>query len=241
MAGGKKSGKAERKAAKKARKAEKKARKAEKKAAKQAAKEAARLARRAAADAGVPAVPAAKRVRPRRAAPPKAAPVARKKVAPKRTVQRKATRRKAVRPPTPKPSAPVLKDRQQPESLRLRSAGPSFTVNDLQHSLVFYRDVLGFTVKERWEENGELRGVELVAGSVTFWLGQDDWKKGRDRVKGQGFRIYCGTTQDVDAIADRVRAAGVALLEEPKDQPWGGRELAVVDPDGFTISIASGI
>jgi uncharacterized glyoxalase superfamily protein PhnB len=241
MAGGKKGGKAERKAEKKARKAEKKARKAEKKAAKQAAREAARLARRAAADAGVPTVPAAKRPRPRRAAVVKAAPVARKKVALRKVVRRKTAPRKAARPAPPKPAAPVLKDRQQPESLRLRSAGPSFTVNDLQHSLVFYRDVLGFTVKERWEENGELRGVELVAGSVSFWLGQDDWKKGRDRVKGQGFRMYCGTTQDVDAIAARVRAAGVALLEEPKDQPWGGRELAVVDPDGFTISIASGI
>lgn len=236
MAGGKKSGKAERKAEKKARKAEKKARKAEKKAARHAAKQAARLARHGAQDATVPAAPAAKRARPRTAAPPKRAAVARKT-----TVRRKATRPKAVRPPKPKPTAPALKDRQQPESLRLRSAGPSFTVNDLQHSLVFYRDVLGFTVKERWEENGELRGVELVAGSVSFWLGQDDWKKGRDRVKGQGFRIYCGTTQDVDAIADRVRAAGIALLEEPKDQPWGGRELAVVDPDGFTISIASGL
>lgn len=234
MAGWKKSSKAERNAQKKARKAEKKARKAEKKAAKQAAKEAARLARRAAADAGVPAVPAPKRARPGRAPVVKAAPVARKKV-----TRRKTAPRKAARPAPPKPAAPVLKDRQQPESLRLRSAGPSFTVNDLQRSLVFYRDVLGFTVKDRWEDNGELRGVELVAGSVRFWLGQDDWKKGRDRVKGQGFRIYCGTTQDVDAIADRVRAAGVALLEEPKDQPWGGRELAVVDPDGFTISIGS--
>lgn len=241
MAGGKKSGKAERKAEKQARKAEKKARKAEKRAAKQAAKEAARLARRAAADAGVPAVPAAKRPRARKAAPPKRAAVARKKTVQRKATRRKATKRTATRLPAPKPAGPVLKDRQQPESLRLRSVGPSFTVNDLQHSLVFYRDVLGFTVKERWEDGGELRGVELLAGSVSFWLGQDDWKKGRDRVKGQGFRIYCGTTQDVDAIADRVRAAGVALLEEPKDQPWGGRELAVVDPDGFTISIASGL
>ena len=81
-------------------------------------------------------------------------------------------------------------------------------MNDIQKSLAFYRDVLGFTVKERWEQDGALHGVEMVAGSVTFWLGQDDWKKGRDRVKGQGFRMYCGTSQDVDALAQRIKAAG---------------------------------
>ena len=158
----------------------------------------------------------------------KAAPKAAKKAVKKPAARRKPARR----------AAPA---RQQPESLRLRSAGPSFTVNDLQKSLAFYRDVLGFTVKERWEQDGALHGVELVAGSVTFWIGQDDWKKGRDRVKGQGFRMYCATAQDIDALAQRVKASGGTLLEEPKDQSWGGRACAVVDPDGFTITFANGM
>ena len=140
-----------------------------------------------------------------------------------------------------KTAAPAKKARQQPESLRLRSAGPSFTVSDIHKSLAFYRDVLGFTPNDRWEAEGALKGVELVAGSVTFWLGQDDWKKGRDRVKGQGFRMYCGTNQDIDALAARVRATGIALAEEPKDQSWGGRDFAVRDPDGFVITISSGL
>ena len=131
--------------------------------------------------------------------------------------------------------------RKKPETLRLRSAGPSFTVGDIQQSLKFYCDALGFVAKERWEQEGVLLGVELAAGKVSFWIGQDDWKKGRDRVKGQGFRIYCTTTQDVDALAARVKASGATLLEEPKDQPWGGRDFVVADPDGFVINIASGL
>jgi lactoylglutathione lyase len=163
----------------------------------------------------------------------KAATAARKAApkAAKKTVKKPVARRK--------PARRAVTSRQQPESLRLRSAGPGFTVNDVQKSLAFYRDVLGFTVKDRWEQDGALRGVELVAGSVTFWLGQDDWKKGRDRVKGQGFRMYCATAQDIDALAQRVKACGGALVEEPKDQPWGGRACAVVDPDGFTITFAT--
>jgi lactoylglutathione lyase len=137
------------------------------------------------------------------------------------------------------PRRRALRERRQPESLRLRSASPSFTVNDLQRSLAFYRDVLGFTENERWERDGALHGVELVAGRVGVFLAQDDWQKGRDRVKGQGFRIYCDTAQDIDALARRIRERGGTLTEEPKDQPWGGRDFAVVDPDGFKITIAS--
>ena len=152
-----------------------------------------------------------------------------RKAAPK-TARRTVARRK-----------PARRARRRPESLRLRSAGPSFTVNDIQKSLAFYRDVLGFTVKDRWEQDGALHGVELVAGRVTFWLGQDDWKKGRDRVKGQGFRMYCGTTQDIDTLARRIEGGGGTLVEKPTDRPWGGRDFAVVDPDGFKITITSGL
>jgi uncharacterized glyoxalase superfamily protein PhnB len=154
-----------------------------------------------------------------------------KKAAPRRAAKKTAKRKVARRAPA----------RRQPEGLRLQSAGPSFTVNDILKSLAFYRDVLGFSLKERWEHGGQLRGVEMLAGRVRFWLAQDDWQKGRDRVKGQGFRIYCGTSQDVDALAARIKARGGTLAQEPKDQPWGGRDLAVVDPDGFAITIASGM
>ena len=170
------------------------------------------------------------RGRPRRRAAPKAAEEAKK-------AGRSPPHRRAATGPKPSGAAGAAAAGEPEAAL----GGPSFTVNDIQKSLAFYRDVLGFTLKERWEQDGELHGVEMVAGSVTFWLGQDDWKKGRDRVKGQGFRMYCGTSQDIDAMARRIRAAGGTLLEEPKDQPWGGRDFAVADPDGFTITFASGM
>jgi len=162
---------------------------------------------------------------------------ARRRVAKKSLKARTAAARKAPRKPAAKPRR--IRSRRQPESLRLRSASPSLTVADVEKSRAFYRDQLGFVEKERWEQDGVLRGVELAAGSVTVWLSQDDWKKGRDRVKGQGFRLYCGTTQDVDALATRIQARGGVLTEEPKDQPWGGRAFSLVDPDGFAITIAT--
>jgi uncharacterized glyoxalase superfamily protein PhnB len=132
-----------------------------------------------------------------------------------------------------------LRERKQPETLRLRSVAPSFTVNDVEKSLAWYRDVLGFVVKDRWEHEGKLAGVEMAAGGVLFMLGQDDWKKGRDRRKGEGVRIYCNTVQDVDRLADQVKARGGKLTQEPRDQPWGSRDFAVEDPDGYKITIGA--
>ncbi|HWW62071.1 MAG TPA: VOC family protein [Thermoanaerobaculia bacterium] len=124
------------------------------------------------------------------------------------------------------------------ETTNLKSAAPGFTVNDLDKSLSFYTDILGCIVKERWEMEGKLMGVEVAAGNVTFMLGQDDWKKGRDRVKGVGVRIFCETDQNVDELADRIKAAGGTLTDEPKDQPWGMRAFSLEDPDGYKITIA---
>jgi uncharacterized glyoxalase superfamily protein PhnB len=129
--------------------------------------------------------------------------------------------------------------RARSETLALSSASPSFTVNDLEKSLAWYRDILGLVVEERWEHGGKLAGVELRAGGVSFMIGQDDWKKGRDRRKGEGFRLYCTTTQDVDALAERIEARGGKLDQEPRDQPWGTRDFALTDPDGFKITIGA--
>ena len=130
-----------------------------------------------------------------------------------------------------------MQERKQPETLRLRDVSPSLTVNDLQASVAWYRDVLGFTVAEEYQMDGKVMGVRLVAGSATFLLGQDDFAKGRDRQKGVGFRLFCETAQDVDQLAAAIKARGGKLSQEPTDQPWGARDFAVVDPDGFNISI----
>jgi uncharacterized glyoxalase superfamily protein PhnB len=112
-------------------------------------------------------------------------------------------------------------------------------VNDLERSLAWYRDVLGFGVEELWKDNdGKVMGVSLKAGGVSFMIGQDDWKKGRDRKKGEGFRIYCETTKNVDDLAKRIEAKGGRLDQRPTDQPWGVRDISLTDPDGFKITIA---
>ena len=124
------------------------------------------------------------------------------------------------------------------DTLQISSIVPSFTVDDLSKSIAFY-EALGFTVDERWEDNGTLLGVMLRAGKSHIGLSQDDWKKGRGRTKGVGMRSFMSTTQNVDEIATRARDAGIALESEPHDTEWKTRAFEVVDPDGFVWTIGS--
>ena len=124
------------------------------------------------------------------------------------------------------------------EALQVSTILPSFTVDDLQKSVAFY-EALGFTVDERWEDNGTLLGVMMRAGKHQIGLSQDDWKKGRDRKKGIGMRVYLSTTQNVDEIAARARSAGIKLTSEPHDTEWKSRAFEVTDPSGFLLTISS--
>jgi len=161
----------------------------------------------------------------------------------KRSLKKTSPARKKAEAPAARAAkrarAAARKARRAPETLRLKSFTPSLTVNDLGKSLAFYTDALGFFVGERWQDGDVLRGVMLKAGASELGLSQDDWKLGKDRKKGVGFRIWCDTAQDVDAVAARVKAAGFKLTEEPEDHPaWGVRSFSVDDPDGFHLTIA---
>lgn len=113
----------------------------------------------------------------------------------------------------------------------------SLTANDLQRSMKFYTEGLGFAVAERYETEGKLEGVMLKAGDVNLGLSQDDFAKGRDRVKGAGMSLYVETDQDIAAVARRAKQAGITLDSDPAPLPWGPTGFAVTDPDGFKITI----
>jgi uncharacterized glyoxalase superfamily protein PhnB len=123
-------------------------------------------------------------------------------------------------------------------ALNAKSIMPGLTVDDIDKSIAFY-EALGFSVSDRWEENGKLLGVMMQAGQHQLGLNQDDWKKGRDRQKGIGTRLNIETTQNIDDIAARARAAGVKLDVEPFDTPYKTRQFELTDPSGFKLTVSS--
>lgn len=123
------------------------------------------------------------------------------------------------------------------KALHAQPLSISLTVKDLAKSLAFYSD-LGFTIERTYERNGKVGGYALRAGDARLAIGQDDGAKGWDRIKGQGCSLQFTTDQSVDEIADRIKAKGVTLLNEPADMPWGVRLFQVLDPDGFKLGFS---
>ncbi len=164
---------------------------------------------------------------------------ARKKA--KAKTKKAAPKKKAVKKAAPKKSASkkAPPKRKTPETLRARRVSAGLTVGDLQKSIAWYRDVAGFFVGEIWKEGGKVLGAELLAGSARIFIGQDDWAKGRDRKKGEGFRLHLATAQDIDQLAAGIKQRGGKLDSEPADMPWGTRQFSLTDPDGFKFTISS--
>jgi YD repeat-containing protein len=125
--------------------------------------------------------------------------------------------------------------------LNATTLGCSLTCRDVTASMHWYRDVLGFTVQQTYDRDGKPGGAVMTAGQVRIILNQDDGKLGWDRIKGQGcyFQINVAAPEDVDAAADRIKAAGGELLSEPADRPWGARMFQFRDLDGFKLGVST--
>ena len=127
--------------------------------------------------------------------------------------------------------------------LHATTMGSSITCKDLDASIRWYRDVIGFAVAQTYENEGKVVAAVIGAGDIHLVLNQDDGKLGWDRVKGLGLslQLNVATPADVDAVASRVKAAGGALLSEASDRPWGARVCQFNDPNGFKFSVSTPI
>ena len=125
--------------------------------------------------------------------------------------------------------------------LQGQSLQASITVKDLEKSVAWFTEALGFSISRRIERDGQLRAVAVEAGNVRLLLNKDDGAKGWDRTKGDGMSLQITTDQDVDAIAKRITDHGWALDSEPADMPWGARAFRVRDPDGFRWSVSKAL
>ena len=118
------------------------------------------------------------------------------------------------------------------------------TVNDLDESLAFYRDVLGLEVRndvgsdgQRWVTLGSAAqpDLELVLSVPHAGRSKDDGDALQQLlVKGVLPNIVF-RTDDLDATFEQVRAAGAEVLQEPIAQPWGPRDCAFRDPSGNMV------
>src|SRR6476661_3395689 len=120
--------------------------------------------------------------------------------------------------------------------------------DDADASLAFYRDTLGFELRNdvgyggmRWLTVGppDQPGTSVVLEPPAADPGITDDERRiitEMMAKGTYARLVLGTP-DLDATFDKVQASGAEVVQEPTDQPYGVRDCAFRDPAGNLIRI----
>lgn len=120
--------------------------------------------------------------------------------------------------------------------------------NDPDAAVAFYRDTLGFEVRNdvgyggmRWITVGppDQPGTSIVLEPPAADPGvTDDERRTIDEMmaKGTYARILLAS-KDVDATFERLQACGAEVVQEPTEQPYGVRDCAFRDPAGNLIRI----
>lgn len=117
-------------------------------------------------------------------------------------------------------------------------------VNDMPTMIRFYRDVLGFEIRE--DENAV--NVYLIKNGTLFMLYErKNFEKMTSRkyeyIKGLNghfeIALYVDTFEEVDQEYERIVAQGGQPILEPTTEPWGQRTCYIADPEGNLIEIGS--
>lgn len=120
--------------------------------------------------------------------------------------------------------------------------------DDPEASLAFYRDALGFDVRQQVEYGGlhwntvgppDQPEVNIVLHPPGADPGvTEDERRTITEMMAKGtYASIMLATDDLDGTFERVQASGAEVMQEPTDQPWGARDCAFRDPAGNMVRI----
>jgi catechol 2,3-dioxygenase-like lactoylglutathione lyase family enzyme len=120
--------------------------------------------------------------------------------------------------------------------------------DDPEASLAFYRDTLGFEVRND-VEYGEMHwitvgpadqpgtSIVLYPPAATPGITDDERRTIAEMMAKGTFASLLLATADLDGIFDQLQAGDAEVVQEPTDQPYGVRDCAFRDPAGNLIRI----
>jgi len=126
----------------------------------------------------------------------------------------------------------------------LKLDGFGIFVKNMETMIRFYRDVLGFKIKESYDTSN----VYLEKDGTLFLLyGRGDFEKMTKRTFGYGENINghyeialsVESYEEVDLTFKELIAKGAISVMEPTTEPWGQRTCYIADPEGNLIEIGS--
>ncbi len=120
--------------------------------------------------------------------------------------------------------------------------------NDPEETLKFYRDTLGFEVRNDVGYNGVHwitvgppdqpdTSIVLYPPQATPGITEEETKTVAEMMAKGTFASINLTTPDLQAIFEKIEASGAEVVHEPTDQPYGLRDCAFRDPAGNLLRI----
>ena len=120
--------------------------------------------------------------------------------------------------------------------------------NDADAALAFYRDTLGFEVRNDVEYGGlhwitvgppgqPGTSIVLYPPEATPGITDDERRTIVEMMAKGTYASINLATRDVDATFERLQAGDAEVVQEPTDQPYGIRDCAFRDPSGNLIRI----
>jgi uncharacterized glyoxalase superfamily protein PhnB len=120
--------------------------------------------------------------------------------------------------------------------------------DDPDAALTFYRDTLGFEVRNdvgyngmRWITVGPAgqpgTSIVLYPPTATPGLTEDEQRTIAEMMAKGTFATIVLATKDLDATFERLQAGSAEVVQEPTDQPYGVRDCAFRDPAGNLLRI----
>ncbi|MCB9453559.1 MAG: VOC family protein [Anaerolineaceae bacterium] len=124
--------------------------------------------------------------------------------------------------------------------MQSRKLSVTFHAQDFDRTLVFFRDTLGLALKHSWNDPHS-RGAIFAAedsAEVEFFGPPEGQSQNQPSPSGMNIAFL---VDDVDAHYARLMAAGVQLVEDIGDRPWGNRSFGIQSPDGLHVWLFSEI
>jgi catechol 2,3-dioxygenase-like lactoylglutathione lyase family enzyme len=119
----------------------------------------------------------------------------------------------------------------------VRALWPLLVVRDLDRSVRFYRERLGFTVVGQAEADGRMFWCRLERGQSSIMLQREEAEDGPADNRACGISLFF-LCDDADAMHAELAARGL-LLAPPRPAYYGMTQLFVPEPDGYVLCFES--
>ena len=115
---------------------------------------------------------------------------------------------------------------------RLTSLAPQFLVDDLEHTIAYYRDTLGFTFGEPWNgfyAIGQRDGLELHFKQAPKNLAERQHRRDNEHLDASA------GVDGIEAFYAICVTNGATILKPLSSTAWGTKDFYIEDPDGYII------